>query len=103
MNSKKTNITLEQLLAIRQDQYLEAKMDYELALRKFSLINVNKCPDCFEGFYEEKRSEIEANYLSGEIGPSSIEVLELMAQTQVIFDSCETPGAEASTSKSNIH
>lgn len=103
MNNKKTNVTLEQLLAIRQDQYLEARMDYEFVLREFSLINVNKCPNCFEGFYEEKRSEVEANYLSGEVGPSSIEVLELMAQTQVIYDSCETPEAIALTSKSQIH
>jgi len=103
MNNTETNLTLEQLLTIRRDQYLEARMDYELALRKFSLMNVNKCPDCFEGFYEEKRSEVEANYLSGDIGPSSIEVLELMAQTQVIFDACETPEAAASASKSQIH
>jgi hypothetical protein len=101
MNNTDTNITLEQLLAIRRDQYLEARMDYELALREFSLVNVNKCPDCFEYFYEDKKSEMEASYLSGQIRPNCIEVLELMAQTQVIFDAPETP--EVSISNSHIH
>lgn len=86
MDNQNSNITLEQFLIIRQDQYLEARMNYELVLREFSLVNVNKCPSCFEEFFTTKKGEIEADYLSGKTKPNLIEVLELMAMTPVIHE-----------------
>lgn len=81
---KKTNVAIEQLLAVHRDMYLEARLDYELSLRKFSMLNVDKCPCCFESFFMEKQGELTNAYLSGDAKPSELEVLELMAMTPVI-------------------
>ena len=84
MKNKETNVTIEQLLAVQRDMYLEARLDYELSLRKFSMLNVDKCPCCFESFYKEKQEELTNGYLTGEKKPSELEVLELMSITPVI-------------------
>jgi len=84
MNVNETNVSIEQQLMIHRDIYLEARMEYELSLRKYSMLNVDKCPCCFDKFYENKKEELTTAHLTGEIKPNEIEILELMAMTPVV-------------------
>lgn len=86
MKKLETNVTIEQQVAIHRDMYLEAKLDYELSLRKFSMLNVDKCPSCFESFYKDKQEDLKKAYLSGDMKPNELEILELMAMTEVIHE-----------------
>jgi len=79
---KEAEVTQE--LADSRDRYLDARIDYELSLRKFSLFNVKKCPCCFKGFYKDKENEIIQEYANGDSEPNEIEVLERMAMTPVL-------------------
>jgi hypothetical protein len=73
-----SNVSLSQFVAIRRDQYHEARFEYEMSLRHFLNDSVDRCPCCFKGFYKDAEKSLTIEMIKEGVEPNDLDVLEAM-------------------------
>jgi hypothetical protein len=73
-----TNVSLGQVVAVRRDQFHEARFEYEMSLRHFLNDAVNNCPCCFKGFYKDAEKSLTIEIIKEGVEPNDLDVLEAM-------------------------
>lgn len=73
-----SNVSLSQFVAIRRDQYHEARFEYEMSLRHFLNDAVDNCPCCFKGFYKDAEKSLTIEMIKEGVEPNDLDVLEAM-------------------------
>lgn len=75
---------LSEVLMDKKREYLKARVEYELALRRFTLKKVENCPSCFKNFYEGMKDRVKSEAFYSDFEPNELDILEEMFITPIV-------------------
>ena len=71
-------LSVNDAVLVRRAEYLEARAEYEISLRRFLNGVVKNCPCCFKGFYKLAENDLREQMIEEGTEPDELEVLEEM-------------------------